>query len=120
MLAEVIWRKGADRVNSSVATGQRDARRMERFLCHSYLAFQPSLEDHTLAITLRHTYHAPYMDRTLSREVLEFVRARNAFSTPAEIYRDLQVAQPSGWSLQLLSKSITSGSKRFKEYGQIL
>ncbi|KAK9242549.1 hypothetical protein V1506DRAFT_547123, partial [Lipomyces tetrasporus] len=37
------------------------------------------------------------MDRTLSREVLEFVRARNAFSTPAEIYRDLLVAQPSGW-----------------------
>ncbi|KAK9490142.1 hypothetical protein V1508DRAFT_285940 [Lipomyces doorenjongii] len=83
MLAKVIWRKGgfrhrrmklenltyvyfcsqdADRVPPSVATGRRDAQRMERFSCQSYLAFQPSLEDRTLAITLRDSYHSPYMD----------------------------------------------------------
>ncbi|KAK9427273.1 hypothetical protein V1505DRAFT_53740 [Lipomyces doorenjongii] len=89
MLAKVIWRKGgfrfwhrrmkpenltyvyfcsqdADRVPPSVATGRRNAQRMERFSCQSYLAFQPSLEDRTLAITLRHSYHSPYMDRKLN------------------------------------------------------
>ncbi|KAK9343186.1 hypothetical protein V1522DRAFT_248681 [Lipomyces starkeyi] len=58
----------ADRVRPSVATGRRDAQRMERFSCQSYLAFKPSLEDRTLAITLRHSYHALYMDRKLSPE----------------------------------------------------
>ncbi|KAK9236685.1 hypothetical protein V1525DRAFT_389238 [Lipomyces kononenkoae] len=120
MLAKMIWRKGgfrfwhrrikseylmyvyycsqdADRVPPSSATGPRDTQRMERFSCRSYLAFKPSLEGRTLEITLRHSYHAPYMDRKLSAAVLEFVRARRAFSTPAEIYRDLQAAQPSGF-----------------------
>jgi hypothetical protein len=122
MLAEVIWRKGGfrfwhrrtkpetltyvyfcsqdgDRVPDSMATGQRDAPRMERFSCQSYLTFIPSFEDRSLTITLRHSYHTLYTDRQLSPEVLEFVRARNAFSTPAEIYKDLQAAQPSGWEL---------------------
>ncbi|KAK9366615.1 hypothetical protein V1509DRAFT_228318 [Lipomyces kononenkoae] len=85
------------RVPRSVATGQRDTQRMERFSCRSYLAFKPSLEGRTLDITLRHRYHAPYMDRKLSLEAMECVRARNSFSTPAEIYRDLQAAQPCGW-----------------------
>ncbi|KAK9492583.1 hypothetical protein V1508DRAFT_141432 [Lipomyces doorenjongii] len=55
-----------DRVPPSVATGWRNAQRMERFSCQSYLAFHPSLEDRILAITLRHSYLSPYMDRKLN------------------------------------------------------
>jgi hypothetical protein len=121
-LAKIIWKKSgfrfwhrrtdwddrryiyfcsqdAERVPPSEAKGKRDAPRMERFSCQSHLSFRPSLEDRTLAVSLRHTYHMPYEDHQLSTEVLEFIQARNAFSTPAEIYRDLQAAQPSGWDL---------------------
>ena len=119
-LAEVIWKKGgfrfwhrrtdwnnytysyycsqdAEHARDSVAAGQRDALRMERFSCQSYLSFRPSLENRTLAIILRHTYHTPYVDHQLSPAVLEFIQARNALSTPAEIYRELQAARPLGW-----------------------
>src|SRR5262249_17834489 len=35
--------------------------------------------------------------RQLSHHMLEFIQARTAVSTPAEIYRDLQAAQLPGW-----------------------
>jgi len=89
----------SDRVPPSEAKGRRDTPRMERYQCQSHLTFRPSFEDRTLTIILRHTYHTPYFDRQLSSAVLEFIQARNAISTPAEIYRDLQVAQPKGWEL---------------------
>ncbi len=121
-LAEIVWKKGgfrfwhrktnwdnlvytyfssqdAERVPPSVAKGQRDTPRMDRYSCQSHLTFSPSFEDRTLTVALRHIYHKPYVDRQLSPAVLEFIQARNAISTPAEIYRDLQAAQPSGWEL---------------------
>ena len=102
-----------------VAAGQRDTLRMERFSCQSYLAFRPSLENRTLAIILRHTYHTPYVDHQLSPAVLEFIQARNALSTPAEIYRELQTARPLGWE-QLLSKSIINGNSQTRIYGGVM
>jgi hypothetical protein len=124
-LAEIIWKKGgfrfwhgrtdwkervyvyfcsqdAQRARKSVARGQRDTPRMERFLCESRFVFKPSLENRTLAVSLQHTYHTPYANHQLSEVALEFIQARTAISTPAEIYRDLQAAQLHGW------ESITS------------
>jgi hypothetical protein len=119
-LAEIIWKKGgfrfwhrttiwkdrtyiyscsqdAERAPKSVAQGQRDAPRMERFPCKSHLVFRPSFGDRTLTVILKHTYHTPYRDHQLSLAILEFIQARVAVSTPAEIYRDLQAAKPAGW-----------------------
>jgi hypothetical protein len=124
-LAEIIWKKGgfrfwhaktdwkervyvyfcsqdAQRARKSVARGQRDTPRIERFLCQSRLSFRLSFESRTLAVSLQHTYHTPYADHQLSEAALEFIQARTAISTPAEIYRDLQAVQVPGW------ESITS------------
>src|ERR1700761_4865619 len=88
-LAEIIWNKGgfrfwhrttirkdrtyiyscsqdAERAPKSVAQGQRDAPRMERFSCRSQLVFRPSLGDRNLTVILKHTYHIPYRDHQLS------------------------------------------------------
>jgi hypothetical protein len=120
ILAEIIWKKGgfrfrhrttiwkdrtyayscsqdAESASKSVAQGQRDAPRMERFPCQSQLVFRPSFGDRTLTVILKHTHHAPYRDHQLCPAVVEFIQARVAVSTPSEIYRDLQAAQPSGW-----------------------
>src|SRR6516162_1944585 len=119
-LAEIIWKKGgfrfwhrktdwgqcaftyfcsqdAERARKSVARGQRDTPQMERFSCGSCLTFRLSLENGTLAVSLQHTYHTPYADHQPSDAALEFIQARTAISTPAEIYRDLQAAQLPGW-----------------------
>ena len=119
-LAEIIWKKGgfrfwhartnwqerayiyfcsqdAQRARSSVAEGKRDAPRMGRFSCQSRLVFRLLLENRTLNVSLTHTYHTPYADHQLSEAALEFIRARTAITTPAEIYRDLQAAQMPGW-----------------------
>jgi hypothetical protein len=119
-LAEIIWKKGGfrfchrgtnwashtwtyfcsqdeNRATKSVSQGKIDAPRMNRFSCNSRLTIRPSLGDRTLAIKLRHMYHMPYTHRQLSPEVVEFVQARVAVSTSAEIYRDLQASRPLGW-----------------------
>ena len=119
-LAEIIWKKcgfrfwhrrtdwkervyvyfcsqDAQRAQKSVARGRRNTPRMKRFSCQSRLVFRPSLEDRTLTVSLCHTYHTPYVDHQLSEVALEFIRARTAVSTPAEIFRDLQAAQLPGW-----------------------
>jgi hypothetical protein len=119
-LAEIIWKKGgfrfwhrktywkkreyvyfcsqdADHAPTSAAQGQRDTPRMERFPCQSQLLFRPSFGDRTLTVIMKHTYHTPYRDHQLSPAAVEFIQARVAASTPAEIYRDMQAARPSGW-----------------------
>jgi hypothetical protein len=121
-LAEIVWKQGgfgfwhrktkwdklwflylcsqdADRARPSITKGQRDTPRMERYSCQSRLTFSPSFQERVLTVTLRHTYHTSYVDRQLSPAVLEFIQARNAISTPAEIFRDMQAAQPLGWEL---------------------
>ena len=70
---------------------------MDRFSSRSHLAFRPCLEKRTLAISLQHSYHTPYVDHRLSDVTLEFIEARTAISTPAEIYRDLQAAHLPEW-----------------------
>jgi hypothetical protein len=118
-LAEVIWRKGGfqfwhrktyksalnymffssqdkDRIRQKASKGLRDTSQMERFSCGSYLVLAPSLLDRTLSITLRHTYHKPYENYELSEAVLEFIQNAGRYTTPAEIYCDLQAAQPEG------------------------
>ncbi|KAN0069280.1 hypothetical protein V8E54_012295 [Elaphomyces granulatus] len=92
-----VCSQDVDRAQASISKGKRDASRMERYLCKSKLTLKPSSNDRTLAISLRHTYHAPYDNRQLSSDVLEFVKERCAHSTPADVYRDLQTSQPSGW-----------------------
>lgn len=92
-----VCSQDVDRAQASVSKGERDASRMERYSCKSKLTLKPSSNDRTLAISLRHTYHAPYDNRQLSSDVLEFVKERCAHSTPADVYRDLQTSQPSGW-----------------------
>ena len=121
-LSEILWKEGgfrfwhrrtdwdkftyqyycsqdAERSRDSVSLGVRHTPRMERFSCKSSLTFKPSFDDRTLAVTLRHDYHTPYLDYQLSSSALDFIHARNAFSTPSEIYRDLQAAKPSGWEI---------------------
>ena len=70
---------------------------MKRFSCASYLAFIPSLLNRTLTITLQHAYHMPYKNYELSEAVLEFIRNCHRYTTPAEIFRDIQAAQIEGW-----------------------
>jgi hypothetical protein len=119
-LAEIIWKKGGfrfwhrrtnwidrayiyfctqdeDNAQESVAQGVRDTPRIIRFQCNSRLTFRPSLVDRTLNVNLQHTYYTPYSDRQLSPEVVEFIQARIAVATPAEIYRDIQASRPLGW-----------------------
>jgi hypothetical protein len=77
------------REEKPVAKGKRDARRTERLECESKLKLRPSLEDRTLALTLHHLPHSPYVDIHLSPAVLEFVNERVSTRTPSEIYQDL-------------------------------
>lgn len=81
----------------SVAKGKQDHPRMERFECHSQLVFKPSLTQRTLEITMCHRHHTSYVDLHLSSDVVAFIQERTASSTPAEIYRELQVSRPARW-----------------------
>jgi hypothetical protein len=81
----------------SVTKGKRDSPRMERFKCNSKLILKPSFEQCTMEISIRHLYHAPYFDRSLSSEVVDFIQERTASSTPAAIFQELQSLRPTGW-----------------------
>lgn len=70
---------------------------MKRFSYGSYLVFTPSLLNRTFTITLRHAYHKPYENYELSEAVLEFIRNGHRYTTPAEIFRDIQAARIEGW-----------------------
>ena len=86
-----------DRIRKRESKGLRDRPQMKRFSCASYLAFTPSLLNRTLTITLRHTYHIPYASYELSEAVLEFIQNGHRYTTPAEIFRDIQAARIEGW-----------------------
>ena len=76
----------------------RDVPKMTRFPCQSSLIMQPRLDDRVLTLELYHLYHQPYSDRQLSSEVIDFIDARKATSTPAEIFRDLLASDVPGAS----------------------
>ncbi|EGU82050.1 hypothetical protein FOXB_07435, partial [Fusarium oxysporum f. sp. conglutinans Fo5176] len=71
------------------ASRAKELTRDDRYRCHIL----------RLTVSLQHTHHKSYADHQLSESALEFIRARTAISTPAEIYRDLQAAQLPGWDL---------------------
>jgi hypothetical protein len=50
-----------------------------------------------MEISIRHRYHTPYFDRSLSSEVVSFIQERTASSTPAAIFQELQSLRPTGW-----------------------
>ena len=119
-LSNAIWRKGGfrfwhrrtngtplrytffcsqdkDRVRQKESKGLRDRLQMKRFSCDSCLVFTPSLLNRTLAITLRHAYHKPYENDEISEAVLEFIRNGHRYTTPTEIFRDIQALRIEGW-----------------------
>lgn len=139
-LAEVIWKRrgfgfwhrrtdwdysvytyfcsqDAERVPRSVTKGQRDVQRT----CQSDLTFRPSLVDHTLVITLRHTYHRPYMDSQISAAVQKWNLFKRGTLCPP-LLRYMAICKErsyQGGSLQPLSKSIISGNSRTRVYGDV-
>jgi hypothetical protein len=87
----------ADRAYASVTQGKQDTPRMERFKCQSKLTLTPSLEERTLGISMYHCHHAPYFNRQLSSEAIQFIQDRATTKTSAEIYQELQNSKPPGW-----------------------
>ena len=80
----------------STSKGNRDVRQMDRFACDSVLRMRPSLDNRTLTLTMKHTYHNPYGDIRLSPVVLSFINARVADQTPSQIFRELAASDVAG------------------------
>ncbi|KAN0070534.1 hypothetical protein V8E54_011403 [Elaphomyces granulatus] len=57
----------------------------------------PSLEQQ---IIMCHRHHTLYVDLHLSSDVIAFIQERTASSTPAEIYRELQISRPARWEVR--------------------
>lgn len=80
--------------------GLRDAPQMNRFQCKSLLRLYPCFKTHILQITLKHHYHSPYIDRSITPELVKFIELRAgagasatagaAESTPDDILREAQ------------------------------
>lgn len=68
----------------------RDRGETERFHCTSTLVFRLCLVDRTLKMRMNHVYHEPYVDISLSEQVLDFISERTKTCTPAELYRALR------------------------------
>lgn len=67
---------------------KRDRQRMARFDCQSYLKLMFLLEPRTLALEMKHSYHTPYFDKSLTQDVTNFIE-ENICSTPSEIFNKL-------------------------------
>ena len=69
---------------------------MDRFTCGSVLRMRPNLDDRTLNLVMKHTYHNPYGDIRLSAAVLSFIDARVADQTTSQIFRELAASNIAG------------------------
>ena len=69
--------------------GIRDVLRTERFECDGSMVLRVYLESRILVLSMRHSYHGPYVNIELDEAVKDFIGARLTESTPSQIYRDL-------------------------------
>lgn len=85
-----------ERFNKLQGKGLRDTPQMTRYKCNSLLSIWPSFDTGTIELTLKHHYHSPYTDKSVSPEVMKFIELHSDKSTPGDILKDVQTAKLPG------------------------
>lgn len=83
--------------------GVRDVHQMDRFDCQSLLGLYPCFKTRTLRINLKHHYHSPYIDKSITPEMAKFIKLHAAEKTPTNILKEAQSTDVPG------SKILTIG-----------
>lgn len=93
-----------ERYNKFQGNDVRDTPQMTRYKCKSSLLIRPCFETRTVELSLKHEYHSPYIDKSLSPEIINFIELRSGESTPGDIFRDAQAAELPGSDILTISQ----------------